>query len=197
MTTNYRLLDINQFPSYKVFATVFTDVKNTDEIKSHLIKGDRQYDFAFINAENILSFEQLYSALYKALLDDTNDRKKSKTLHTELIFDLAPQKNIMECLNKFGISSHSSNLLVIKIIKSQQNYITDPQEEEKVPVWEDVFDQLNQNIDGEVVSLNDETFKNFANLNTIKKNFKLGNTFTENTDKLNRQLISVTQLKGI
>ncbi|GME79000.1 unnamed protein product [Ambrosiozyma monospora] len=197
MTTNYQLLNLHQFPSYKVFATVFTNVKNTDEIKSHLIKGDKQYDFAFINAENILSLEQLYSALYKALLDDTNDRKNSKTLHTELIFDLAPQKNIMECLNKFGISSHSSNLLVVKIIKSQTSDATQSQEEGKVSVRDDVFDQLNQKINGEVVPLNDETFKQFANLNAIKKNFKLGNTFTENTDKLNRLLISVTQLKGL
>ncbi len=184
------ILETPRFKEYQVFAAYFTNVKNTKEIKKNLLKGNQAYDFAFINGDNLVSIEQIYSAVYKCLLDNSYKRTKSKTLHTEIIFNLAPQRNIMECLNKFGISDNSLNLIVLKIVKAND-------EGEFLVTNDQILISLREIIDGEDVGFNDETIARFADLQTIKNNYKLGASFTEEKDKLNRLLIGITQLKSL
>ncbi|ODV83443.1 hypothetical protein CANARDRAFT_9502 [[Candida] arabinofermentans NRRL YB-2248] len=185
-----KVLEFESFPNYKIFVAYFINVQNTDEIKSELLKGNTDYDFAFINGENLLSLEQIYSAVHKCLLDERFNRKKSKTLHTEIIFNLAPQRNIMECLNKFGISSSSTDLLVLKVLNLEDGNSIQEKEQELLAI-------LKKNINGDIMEFDDATLSERAKLPSIKKNYKLGDTFTEDLSKLNRILIGITQLKGL
>ncbi|OUM51475.1 hypothetical protein BVG19_g578 [[Candida] boidinii] len=171
---------------FKVFGCILQDVQNQDEIKSHLLKGDEGYNYAFINAENIVSVEQVLSVVYKTLLDKSYERMKSKTIHSEVIFNLAPQKNIMECLNKFGVSSDSSNLVVVKVVPSTEEFGAETMDE-----------SLGKIVEGTVLPLSDKTILKCLNYSSIKKNYKLADSMVEDPVRLTRMLVGVTQLKGL
>lgn len=104
-----------QFPQHVVHVHKFTSVSNSSTIKTHLIDGNTAYDFAFIDARNVISEEQLMSAVYRALLDHTNDKIRTKTVHSEIIFSLSPTQNIGDALRRFGIQDDSKDVIVVKI----------------------------------------------------------------------------------
>lgn len=187
----YKLLEIPLFPSFKAFAVLVTNIKNQQAIKENVIKGNLKYDFAYINCHNLLSLEQLYSALYKTLLDNSQNGMKSKSLHTEFIYNLSPMKNIMDCLNKFGVSTDSRNMVVVKIV--QNDKIT-------YEYFNEILKSVQEIIDGNIMELSDVNLHQFSDLKKIENNFKIkvsGTVFEENLGKLNRLLVAMTQLKGL
>ncbi|CDK24521.1 unnamed protein product [Kuraishia capsulata CBS 1993] len=181
---DYEIFSCPQF-SNKVLIILFEGVQNNAEIKSELLKGNRDYDYAFVNCDNIASQEQVYSALYKALLDDLLGQTKSKTLHSEIIFDLSPLKNIVESLNKFGISSTSTNIIALKVLSDSQI--------DNVATY---VDNLKQRVKGSVVHFDQANLSRFTNFAQLKKNYKLTNISTEDVEELTRILVGLTQLKG-
>lgn len=185
-----------QFPQFTVHLFKFKNVTNSKEIKQNLIKGDKRYDFSFINAQTVLSEEQLLSAVYRALLDHTQDKIRTKTIHSEVIFSLSPTQNIMDALRRFGIQDDSTDLIVIKIVDSNS------QEEFDLGV-----------VEGEQVDITDEDLKSTAILKTIKKvstpfppithigtnsiiskNYKLK---SEDLTVLSHQIVAAIQLRGL
>ncbi|ODV73587.1 Cgi121p [Cyberlindnera jadinii NRRL Y-1542] len=166
-----------QFPQFTVHLFKFKNVTNSKEIKQNLIKGDKRYDFSFINAQTVLSEEQLLSAVYRALLDHTQDKIRTKTIHSEVIFSLSPTQNIMDALRRFGIQDDSTDLIVIKIVDSNS------QEEFDLSV-----------VEGEEVDITDEDLKSSAILKTIKKNYKLK---SEDLTVLSHQIVAAIQLRGL
>lgn len=187
----YRELEVPVLTSHKAFAVLVTNVQNQQTIKENLIKGNQQYDYAFINAKNIVSLEQIYSAYYKTMLDNHHGTMKSRTLHTEVIYALSPFKNIMDCLNKFGISKSSDSLLILKIV----NY-----DEATSEYFTSQLDNIRNVVDGEIVELNDENLLKIFDTKTIEKNYKLsirGTPLENNPATITRNLVSITQLKGL
>lgn len=187
----FREIEVPVFDKYKAVAILAKNVTNLQNIKENLIKGNTDYDYSFINAQNIISLEQLYSAFYKVMLDESHGSMKSRTLHTELIYALSPFKNILDCLNKFGISKTSDTLLVVKIVKG----------ETVTPIFiKENLENLERIIDGDLIELNDENLQGSANVKMIEKNYKLNirNTaLKDNWDKITRSLVAITQLKGL
>lgn len=125
------------------------------------------------------------------MLDESHGSMKSRTLHTELIYALSPFKNILDCLNKFGISKTSDTLLVVKIVKG----------ETVTPIFiKENLENLERIIDGDLIELNDENLQGSANVKMIEKNYKLNirNTaLKDNWDEITRSLVAITQLKGL
>lgn len=187
----FREIEVAVFDKYKAVAILAKNVTNLQNIKENLIKGNTDYDYSFINAQNIISLEQLYSAFYKVMLDESHGSMKSRTLHTELIYALSPFKNILDCLNKFGISKTSDTLLVVKIVKG----------ETVTPIFiKENLENLERIIDGDLIELNDENLQGSANVKMIEKNYKLNirNTaLKDDWDKITRSLVAITQLKGL
>lgn len=187
----FREIEVPVFDKYKAVAILAKNVTNLQNIKENLIKGNTDYDYSFINAQNIISLEQLYSAFYKVMLDESHGSMKSRTLHTELIYALSPFKNILDCLNKFGISKTSDTLLVVKIVKG----------ETVTPIFiKENLENLERIIDGDLIELNDENLQGSANVKMIEKNYKLNirNTaLKDDWDKITRSLVAITQLKGL
>lgn len=160
----YKILEIPLFPLFKAFAVLVTDIRNQQDIKEKVIKGNLKYDFAYINGHNLLSLEQLYSALYKTLLDKSQNGMKSKTLHTEFIYNLSPMKNIMDCLNKFGVSEDAHTMVVVRIV--QNDKITPD-------YFNEVLKSVQEIIDGDIIELSDMNLQHFSDLKKIEKNFKI------------------------
>ncbi|CAI8497155.1 unnamed protein product [Pichia kudriavzevii] len=190
-SVSFREIEVPVFDKYKAVAILAKNVTNLQNIKENLIKGNTDYDYSFINAQNIISLEQLYSAFYKVMLDESHGSMKSRTLHTELIYALSPFKNILDCLNKFGISKTSDTLLVVKIVKG----------ETVTPIFiKENLENLERIIDGDLIELNDENLQGSANVKMIEKNYKLtirNTALKDNWDEITRSLVAITQLKGL
>ncbi|AOA60407.1 EKC/KEOPS complex subunit [Komagataella phaffii CBS 7435] len=108
-------LVLPQFPETKILIAQYQNVKNARTIREELIKGNLQFNYAFINAETVASETHLNSAIYRTLINHKNKTMKAKTLHSELIFNLSPFKNIMDAFKKFGIADECSNIIVVRI----------------------------------------------------------------------------------
>ncbi|KAH3678557.1 hypothetical protein WICMUC_001366 [Wickerhamomyces mucosus] len=175
-----------KFPQFPQFINIhrFTNVLNSSEIKENLIKGNKDYDFAFINTKLIFSQSQLYSAIYRSLLELNNNNLRTKNIHSEILFCLSPINNIMEALKNFGIQNSTFDFIVIKISDNLE------------------IDYNLNIINGEEIKfeqINNELIK-FVDLKKLYKIYKLG-TFKEvlnNEDILliNQKIINSIQLRG-
>ena len=90
---------------------LFRNVQNPLEIREKLMKG--QLDATVINAKLIPDILQIFVAANKAAKSRQNGKALTKTVHTELIYNLSPTKKVTESLKIFGISEKSQDLLVV------------------------------------------------------------------------------------
>lgn len=186
----YLVLEIPVFDKFKTVAVLVKNVENLQVIKENLIKPNKDYDYGFINTNNVVSLEQIYSAYYKIMLDESNGSMKSRTLHTEFIYALSPFKNIMDCLNKFGISKTSNSLLILKITKEEeysQDYLNSQ------------LNNIKSIVVGDFVELNDANLQKSVDVKTLEKNYKLkirGTSLENDWSSITRNLVAITQLKG-
>lgn len=187
----FREIEVPVYKKYKAVCFLASNVKNCQEIKENLIKANKDYDYGFINAKNVVSLEQLYSGFYKTVMSQHAGNMKSRTLHTELIYSLSPFKNIMDCLNKFGISKDSNSILIVKIVESEtlnNDFIKTQQE------------HLKSIIDGEFLDITDDSLQEITDIKALEKNYKLKIRSTKlenNWPSISRNLVSITQLKGL
>ncbi|KAL2710307.1 hypothetical protein KLU848_1102 [Kluyveromyces marxianus] len=144
-TLTYR---VPQFQEYTISLQKYANVSNADVLRSKLM----ELPFAFIDARTVISVEQISSAIYKALVESTYNRMRTKTLHSECILSLSPSSNIGDALKRFGIKEDSTNLIVIKIVKNGD---------------EEPFDGKTS-IVGDLVPVSDEQFVTTADIETFK-----------------------------
>ncbi|GMM48379.1 Cgi121 protein [Pichia kluyveri] len=187
----FREIEVPVYKKYKAVCFLASNVKNCQEIKENLIKANKDYDYGFLNAKNVVSLEQLYSGFYKTVMSQHDGNMKSRTLHTELIYSLSPFKNIMDCLNKFGISKDSNSILIVKIVESEtlNNYFIKTQQE-----------NLKSIIDGEFLEITDDSLQEITDIKALEKNYKLKIRSTKlenNWPSISRNLVSITHLKGL
>ena len=72
---------------------LFRHVTNSSEIKSKLINGE--IDATVLNAALIPDILQIFVAANKASLSNFQGEKLTKTIHTEVLFNLSPTKKGM------------------------------------------------------------------------------------------------------
>ena len=90
---------------------LFRNVKNGSEIRGKLMKG--QIDATIINAELVPDLFQIYVAANKACLSDSNGKKLTRTIHTEVLYNLSPSKSVTESLKIFGIQDSTNDLIML------------------------------------------------------------------------------------
>ena len=86
---------------------LFRNVKNSLEIRGKLLKG--QIDATIINAKLIPDLLQIFVAANKASIG----KKLTKTIHTEVLYNLSPSKSVTESLKIFGIDENIEDLIVL------------------------------------------------------------------------------------
>ncbi|CEP63707.1 Cgi121p LALA0_S09e00694g [Lachancea lanzarotensis] len=142
---------IPQFDSFDIHATLFTDVENMKALLAQVAV----LPFAMIDASTILSLEQLFCAVYKALIESKYNRLRTKNLNSECILSLSPTSNIAEAFRRFGIKEDTKNIVCLMVVeKSEQN------------VLEGVF---KEQIEGREEELSDENLKATVSWDAIKK----------------------------
>ncbi|SCW02762.1 LAFE_0F13718g1_1 [Lachancea fermentati] len=139
-----------QFHEYSIYVYLFCDVKNSAELRGKVA----ELPFALIDASAICSREQLFSAIYKTILENTYNRIRTKSLNSECILSLSPTSNIGEAFRRFGINEHSSNIVCLAIVPKS-----------------DAFDSnlALKVVDGEELDFSDENLATRFKIDVIKK----------------------------
>ncbi|XP_062522601.1 EKC/KEOPS complex subunit Tprkb-like [Corticium candelabrum] len=113
MDERYGLFALDLFPSVYTGMALFTQVTNASELRSLIMEG--ALSAALLRPQLVLDPFQLLASANKAVHGLMNESMKTKTVHTEIIFNLSPSNNISESFKKFGISDDSQEVLLAVI----------------------------------------------------------------------------------
>lgn len=98
----------------KLHVCLFTDVKNCSEIRK-LVVGGMPTEYAFLNAELVPSLFALQVAAQKALAASLDGTLRTKSLHTEIVYNISGCAHIAESLSRFGVNDSTTHLLIARI----------------------------------------------------------------------------------
>ncbi|KAF9224445.1 CGI-121-domain-containing protein [Gyrodon lividus] len=164
------LLETYRFPQFKlsvVYAAKFKGVTNAAAVRSRIINAalkegpegevEREaVNFAFINAKLITSPLHLQTAVYQALLSESQSLLRTKTIHSEIIWALNPTNNITEAIRRYGVSDTSTDLIIVRVATSD------------IP---GVLQQMRDVVEGEPDSL--AHVSQLTDWSSVKKHYKL------------------------
>lgn len=99
---------------------LFKDVQNSNELYKKVI--DNKISCCIIKAALIVDPLQVIVAANKAAISAKMAQLTTKTLYTEVLFNLSISKNISRSLAKFGVSDNDKNILIAIIHKERDGY---------------------------------------------------------------------------
>ncbi|KAI5957805.1 CGI121 [Candida theae] len=166
-----------QFPQRKALISLFKDVpeENLKTIKEQLIQANPKYDYCFLNTKYIISLEQLQNSIHKSILHLEHNSMQAKTLNTEILLNLSPVNVISEAIKRFGISDDCSNVIVVKVVSSDEDIVTFKRE-------------LGDIVGGEGVAISDEVLLELVDVSKFKKIYKLNDAAFSSEENLQGQL---------
>lgn len=102
----------------KLCCVLLSNVKNCVDLKNLVMSGELQC--TIINPKYILDLFQVSVAANKALQSDSHKKLNTKSLYTEVLFNLSITRNISQSLVKFGIDDKCSEILILTIGEEEQ-----------------------------------------------------------------------------
>ncbi|CAI4047760.1 hypothetical protein SKDZ_13G0980 [Saccharomyces kudriavzevii ZP591] len=147
---------IPQFPDTKISIAFFEQVRNADEIRSRM--AELSTSFAFIDPRLICSEEQVYSAVYKTLIEVNYNKMRTRNLNSECVLCLSPTSNISYAFQIFGIKDDSSQLICLKFHTGD-----DDLDRERLAA------ELSSVVTGVEIEFNDENLSKFYDELLIRK----------------------------
>ncbi|KAG5845834.1 EKC/KEOPS complex subunit TPRKB isoform X1 [Anguilla rostrata] len=142
------------FPEYTVTQLLFKDVKNATDLRKNAIAGE--ISGALINPSVLVDPFQVLVATNKALHLQKIGKMKTRSLYSEIIFNLSPTNNISEAFKNFGISDSDSAVQVVLVhADAEQNNM----------------DDILSKVDGQQISVHH--ISSLSNIAKIKKLYKV------------------------
>ncbi|XP_070709850.1 EKC/KEOPS complex subunit TPRKB [Pempheris klunzingeri] len=131
--------NLELFPDYTVTQMLFKEVTNAADLRQSAMAG--KINGALINPTMLVSPFQVLVAVNKAVNLQKTGKMKTRSLYSEIIFNLSPTNNISEAFRRFGISDGNDSVLVVLVHTKDESQplsdITDKVNGRQVPV-EDV-----------------------------------------------------------
>ncbi|XP_057668234.1 EKC/KEOPS complex subunit Tprkb-like [Diorhabda carinulata] len=138
-------MELDPITDSKLTIKLFKHVTNTRQLKESLKNG--QLKCCIIKPELIFDPFQIIVAVNKAVLAK---KLTTKTIYTEILFNLSITKNILKSLQTFGIDEKDVTVLVVTLDEDRNIY---------------------QQIEGVEIPLDD--LKKYTDINLIKKTYKI------------------------
>ncbi|XP_018325500.1 EKC/KEOPS complex subunit TPRKB-like [Agrilus planipennis] len=137
-----------------IFIKGFKNVKNISELKEKLFDGSLQCCICKLSL--ILDPFQIVVAANKAI---TAGKLITKSIYTEILYNLSISKNITQSLQKFGIDESVDNIIVAVIAKENDSVNAQ---------------QIFKEIIGDEINLS--LLKEMANVTDIRKAYKISDS---------------------
>lgn len=113
-----------QFPHYEISIALYEDVTNVEELRA---KANSSLPFALINASLVFSVEQLYSAVYRVLIEHTYNKIQTASFSSECLLRLSASTKVSES-QKFGLKYPSNRIICVNIEETTDDSIERPDE---------------------------------------------------------------------
>lgn len=94
---------------------LYTDVKNIPELRKKIVAGELKC--CAIKPSLILDPFQIAVAANKAVLAEKRKKLITRTLYSEVLFNLSISKNVTKSLTQFGIDDKYNNIIIGVICK--------------------------------------------------------------------------------
>ncbi|GJP37138.1 hypothetical protein CLOM_g12353 [Closterium sp. NIES-68] len=107
-------LELEAFPGRKLDLLLFHEVTNSAHLLTRLQSGTLEPEVALLNARLVPGTFPVLVAAHKALTSASMGSLKSRTLHSELVYNYAASKHIRESLQRCGVAAGTSAVLAAK-----------------------------------------------------------------------------------
>ncbi|KAF9563355.1 CGI-121-domain-containing protein [Agrocybe pediades] len=154
-----------------VHVALLRGVTNAAALKSRIIAasttegefGEKEREavnFAFIDARLITSKLHLETATFQAILAESQGGLRTRTVHSEILYNLNPTHNITEAIRRYGVSENNTDVLVVRI--GSQDLVPSVVEE-----------RMKEVVSGNLVPLSE--LQDVTDWSSVKKYYKLNN----------------------
>nr|GEY72103.1 EKC/KEOPS complex subunit TPRKB [Tanacetum cinerariifolium] len=106
-----------------ISVALFTDVVNSKELLELMQAGTLEPEVALFNAKLIPDIFPVLAAAHKTLVAKSRDSLRTRTLHSELVYNYSGSKHISESLKRCGISDTSTYVLVARFSASDEETV--------------------------------------------------------------------------
>lgn len=174
--SNSYICNLDILTNTKITIFLYRNVRNVSDIKRKLFAGEIQC--AVLNPSLICSPFLIATAANKAMISKFRNTLTTRTIYTEVLYNLSPTRNISESLMKFGIDDELKNMIII-FLNNVEN--------------DDDFNKVLNIVDGEQVPIN--KLHEFNDISLIRKVYKISEAELK-VSSLEDSILSKLSIKG-